>query len=365
MADSSAAGAGLLCNTCTIVESYVELANSFTQEISSALVLPMQIIFLSFVGIWIVVQGYRLVLTRTTIQDVGKEFIHVVIAWMLLATTGPDLVNNIFNVALKTMGAAAAVALRTANKTQDWPAPNSSSIGAGMTDLVSAAEQGVTGVFGMAQSIAESAAWNNWLPVVYALVLVIPYFLVLIVYFSQVVVSIFRITMLATISPFLMLGYGFEWGRPMAMKGLNTLLSSFMVLFGATLALAIMLFGVTSLDIAAPQAVDGMSNILNPSYLVAVALGWLGTAFMTEATGIANSITGSALSNTAAGIITAGAAGSAAAIAGMATKTATAPMRYLGGAALSGANQAIGGLIADRAEQLVKRALKIDSAGKK
>ncbi|WP_341702087.1 type IV secretion system protein [Ferrovibrio sp.] len=352
------------CHTCEIVATYVDLANSFTQEISDALVVPMQVVFLSFVGIWIVVQGYRLALTRATIHDLGKEFIYVIISWMLLATTGPELVNRIFQVALQIMGAAAAVALKTANKTAEWPAPNSSSIGAGMTDLVSAAESGVVGVFGMAQNLAASAAWNNWLPVIYAVVLIVPYFLVLIVYFSQVVVSIFRITMLATISPYLMLGFGFGWGRPMALKGLNTLLSSFMVLFGATLALAIMLYGVTSLEIAAPQSVDGLNNILNPNYLVAVALGWLGTAFMTEATGIANSITGSALSNSAAGVITAGAAATGIGLAKYG-RIGLGSLPMLGMDSKTGQLTLNGQNISERANQLVQKALKQDQPQKK
>lgn len=303
-----------------------------------------------------------MILVKTTIQDVAKEFVYVVIAWILLATTGPDLVNSVFVAALKTMGAAAAVALRTANKTEEWPEPSSSSIGSGMADLVSAAERGVTDVFGMALNIAGSSAWNNWLPVVYAIVLIVPYFLVLIVYFSQVVVSIFRVTMLATISPFLMLGYGFGWGRSMAMKGIATLLSAFMVLFGATLALAIMLYGVTSLNVGETQSVEGLASLTNPTYLLTLALGWLGTAFMTEATGMANSITGSALSNTAAGIITAGAAATGAGLLTASTKAGTAPLTHPLGAAMSGANQAIAGSIADRAQQLVQKALKLNSS---
>lgn len=350
------------CLTCDIVSEYVELANGFTQELSAALVEPMQILFLAYVGIWVVVQGYRMVLVKTTIQDIAKEFIYVVIAWILLATTGPDLVNQIFVAALKTMGAAAAVALRTANKTQEWPEASAETIGGGMADLVAAAEEGVTQVFGMATNIAASSAWNNWLPVVYAIVLVVPYFLVLIVYFSQVVVSIFRVTLLATISPFLMLGYGFGWGREMALKGIATLLSAFMVLFGATLALAIMLYGVTSLEVGAEQSIDGIASLTNPTYMLTLALGWLGTAFMTEATGMANSITGSALSNTAAGIITAGAAATGTGLLTATTKAGTAPLTYPLGAAMSGANQAIAGSIADRAQQLVQKALKLNSS---
>ena len=46
--------------------------------------------------------------------------------------------------------------------------------------------------------------------------------------------------------------------------------------------------------------------------LVVIVLGWMGVALMTEGVGLANSITGTALSNTAAGLLSAGIGGSAA-----------------------------------------------------
>src|SRR3546814_9979659 len=71
----------------------------------------MQLIYLALVGIWIIFQGYRLILILATIMDVAKEFIFVVIAWFMLTGAGPRLVNMIFLACLKTMGAAAAIAL--------------------------------------------------------------------------------------------------------------------------------------------------------------------------------------------------------------------------------------------------------------
>ena len=300
------------CITCSIVGEYVELANQFTQDLSQALIVPMWTLFLSLAGLWVVLQGLRLALIQTTIMDVGKEFMFVLISAVLLSGQGPELVNSIYTVSLNMMGRAASIALQVGGLDAVSPA-NSSTLSAGMQSLVQTAEEGVTGVFGLASMITKSATLTNPLPILYGLILVVPYFLVLIVYFAQVVVSIFRIMMLATLSPYLMLGFAFGWGRDMMKSGLRTLLSSFMVLFGATAALAVMLYAVKSLNIgdATGESVRAMASIQDAKFLLAVAMGWLGTAFMTEATGMANSISGSSLSNTSTGIITAGASASA------------------------------------------------------
>lgn len=304
------------CFTCAIVAEYVDLANGYTQELSTALVSAMQTAFLAYIGIWVIVHGYRMILLKATVSDMGKESIFVFISGLLLFGSGPGLVNAVFIASLKMMGAAAATALLVSNKDIVGPEPSVETLGAGMTELVRVAEEGVISVIRLAYQIAKSVGWTNWLPVLFAIVLIVPYVIVLIVYFAQVVVSIFRLTMLATLSPFMMLGFGFGWGREIATKGIRTVISSFMVLFGSTLALGIMLYGVTSLGLKDMAEVDAgeFANLSNAKFLVAIAMGWLGTAFMTEATSIANSITGSQLSNQAAAIITAGTAATGAAL---------------------------------------------------
>ncbi len=298
------------CFTCKIVSEYVELANQFTQDLSETLLGPMWLLFLSFAGLWIVIQALRLVLVQTTLGDISKEFMFVLIAGFLLSGQGPELVNNIYSASLGMMGSAASLALLVGDHGSVMVTSSNGAIplDEGMVALVRAAELGVMAVFRLAGSISRLTTLTDWMPSLYALVLVLPYFLVLIVYFSQVVVSIFRIMMLATLSPFLMLGFGFGWGRDMMKAGIRTLISAFMVLFGATAALAVMLYGVSGLEIGltSEEAAYELVSITNPTFLLAVAMGWLGTAFMTEATGMANSIAGSSLTNSAAAVITAG-----------------------------------------------------------
>lgn len=309
-----------ICVTCDVVNEYVTLANEFTQDLSSDLVAPMWLIFGSMVGFWVILEGIKLIVARTDLKQFSQDFIYIIIAAGLMSGQGPNLVDTVYAAALTTMSGAASAILSvgsigagTGITTAGASTSGASGIAGleGMEGLVWVAEHGVYDVFRMGVEIAAEATLTNvGLPIVYAILLVLPYFLLLVVYFAQVVVSIFRVMMLAALSPILMLGFAFGWGRGMAFTALRTLFAAFMVLYGATVALAVCLYGVAALNVADPSMTGDVSDILafdNPTLIVAIILGWLGTAFMAEATGMANSIAGSQLTNTAAAVITAGA----------------------------------------------------------
>lgn len=291
------------CWTCDIVFEYVGLANRFTQDLSAGLLPGMWALFGAIVGIWIIFHGYQFVVAgRGEIDRVVREFFPVMIASLLLSGQGPELVNNVFSVTMDTMGAAAGFALSVGGGLGYENCPAYTAVQneeTGLVPLVAAAECGVMNVFDIGDEIVDSAGgWGDTaIAILFAILLVIPYFLVLVVFFAQVVMAIFRVLMIAALSPFLMLGFGFGWGRPMAAAGVRTVLSAFMVLFGCTTALAVMLYGVAGIDaLGTDQSWKG-ADLLESRYLIAVALGALGWAFMIEATAIANSITGSVLSN--------------------------------------------------------------------
>lgn len=317
-----------VCFTCDVVDQYVKLANSFSQDLADVISDPIFLIFGALVGLWIVINGIKMIVGKLDIIGLGHELIFVIIAAFLLAGQGPKLVNQVYGVALSTMGGAASMVLsageisgKTNISTSGAPSGSASGIANvdGMVKLVWVAEQGVYKVFQMASEMMSQATLSNFgAPIIYAALLALPYFILLVVYFAQVVLSIFRVAMFAALSPILMLGVGFGWGRGMAETGLRTLFASFMVLFGATVALAICLYGVAALNVANADDIKNVRSILsldNPKLWVAIILGWLGTAFITEATGMANSIAGSQLTNTAVGVITGGVLGSAAAAA--------------------------------------------------
>jgi type IV secretion system protein TrbL len=312
------------CFTCGVVNEYVTLANAFTQDLSTVLVDPLWVIFLSLAGLWIVIHGIKMVLGKADLMSLAHEFVFVVIAATLMAGQGPTLVNQIYSTSLTVMGGAAGAVLSTASITEKTgvstqgastgsraalPAGTSGISGVdGMQKLVWVAETGVLKVFGLATEVMSQASLTNPGPILYAILIAVPYVLLLIVYFAQVVVSIFRVMMFAALSPILMLLMAFGWGRGMALTGIKTLFASFMVLFGATVALAVCLYGVKALAVAdySASTPSDVLSLTSSTLWVAMILGWLGTAFMAEATGMANSIAGSQLTNQAAAVITAG-----------------------------------------------------------
>jgi len=312
------------CFTCGVVNEYVTLANAFTQDLSTVLVDPLWVIFLSLAGLWIVIHGIKMVLGKADLMSLAHEFVFVVIAATLMAGQGPTLVNQIYSTSLTVMGGAAGAVLSTASITEKTgvstqgastgsraalPAGTSGISGVdGMQKLVWVAETGVLKVFGLATEVMSQASLTNPGPILYAILIAVPYVLLLIVYFAQVVVSIFRVMMFAALSPILMLLMAFGWGRGMALTGIKTLFASFMVLFGATVALAVCLYGVKALAVAdySANTPSDVLSLTSSTLWVAMILGWLGTAFMAEATGMANSIAGSQLTNQAAAVITAG-----------------------------------------------------------
>ncbi|GAK46696.1 membrane protein [Tepidicaulis marinus] len=306
------------CFTCDVVNEYVTLANAFTQDLSEVLVDPMWVIFLSLAGLWITVHGIKMILGKADLLSLAHEFVFVVIAATLMAGQGPTLVNQIYSTSLSVMGGAAGAVLSTASISEKTGVTSSSAEVAasasgisnidGMQKLVWVAETGVVKVFGLATEIMAQASLTDPTPLIYAGLIALPYILLLVVYFAQVVVSIFRVMMFAALSPILMMLLAFGWGRGMAMTGIKTLFASFMVLFGATVALAVCLYGVKALAVAeyGANTPTEVLSLTSSTLWVAMILGWLGTAFMAEATGMANSIAGSQLTNQAAAVITAG-----------------------------------------------------------
>jgi type IV secretion system protein TrbL len=183
----------------------------------------------------------------------------------------------------------------------------------------------------------------------------VPYFILWVAYFAQVVVTVFRVLMLAALSPYMMLGFAFGWGRKAAVSGIQTLISTFIVLFASTAVVALLLYTLKSLNLDEgmdDKGIRELADITNSKFMLAVALGWMSSAFLAEANGLANSIAQTRLENTAAGIMVAGASGTATALGknpalkGLAQDTAGLSGSGVGWAA----QQGIGRLLGDRAE---------------
>lgn len=301
------AATAIQCLMCEPMEKYLSAAEGYTEALTGVLQAPMWLIFLSVVVIWIMCHALKMAIGKGDLGGFSHEFFYVAIAAGLMSGNGFILVNGIYNTSLATMGGAAAAVLQAAasaggetneligQAAADW---------SGMTQLVYVAELGFRGVLHMSIAVWSEFSLGNLMAGVYGVMMALPWLLLIIVYFSQIAVSVFRVMMLAGLSPYIMLGMGFGWGRGMVQQGFKSLLAAYMVLFGASMAVGLVLYAIAVLNVS--SITDPSGDLQDAEILVPIVLGWMGFAFVTEATGMANSITQSQFTNSAVAAMTGG-----------------------------------------------------------
>jgi len=297
------------CWTCEPLQKYVDLSQSFTDNLGAALESPMLILYASLCGLWVVVTGIKFALKMTGWPEIIKDFVFISITGVLLGGQSTSLISFVYSSAISVMGGSSAAVFSIAGDA------GQSTGQSGLVALAANGELAVARVFQAAEAVAKAGALYKPQYYIYAIVLVVPYFLLVVAYSSQVVVAIFRAAMVGVFAPFLFMAFAFGWARGMAMSGAKTLLASVLVLFASTAALALCIYGVNSM-VLDPKSLVGdevakFVSVANPKFLVILFLGWMGTALMAEGTAIANSIAQTALTNAAAGIMTAGASATA------------------------------------------------------
>jgi len=295
------------CIMCEPMAVYISLAESFTAQLSDMLAVPMWIVFGALVGLWLTTSGLQMVLGTLNIAQMAREGFFVCVAAGLLAGQGALMVQSVYSTAMATVGGAASMVMETALAAGADQAlvSGDSSQWNGMTKLIFIAEKGLGLVLMKALNVWQDFGLGNLDAGVHGLLLALPWALLMIMYFSHVAVAVFRVMVIAGLSPFVMLGMGFGWGRGMVSAAFKALLASYMVLFGASLAVGICLYGVASIDTAYEPVVDS-SDFFTPTMIVPIVLGWMGFAFTTEATGIANSLSGANFTNTSVAAMTGG-----------------------------------------------------------
>ena len=346
------------CFSCEAFDTFVKIGSGFTESIANLLSPGMYILFSALVGVWIVWQAALLITAKTSLLKVGHEFIPIVIASILLGSQGTSLVVTTYELGIDIMAKTSSIAFTAANESQ--PVEDAK----GIRVLIQTAELGIGSMFKFAQEIIGQWSPTNWMPLFYGLAIIIPYFLLIVSYLAQVIVAMFRMQMIAILSPFLMMAFGFNWGRQCAIQGIKTFAGSIFTLFASTCAISL---GIYAAKTVAQSDLSDVS-LTDTKFLLAVSLGIMGSALMTEGVSVANSILGTMLTNTAAGIMTAGALGTAGAGAaaawrnkqtiasgvGKAASLAGGAANMAGSAIMnpSGAGSAMGGYAQNQANRL-------------
>ena len=302
------------CFACDAFQEFAILGAEFSESLARALAPGIWLLFSSLVGLWILWQALMLIMSKVSPQQVMQEFTPLLLATVLLGSQGTEqLILNFYELGMSLMSGTASIAFSMANNGQELKSDGAGY--AGMDALVRAASDGIGTVLDTAGEVAAMGSiLGDFMPWVYAIAIIVPYVVLLFSYLSQVVIAMFRLMALGVLSPFLLMALGFGWGRSMAFAGLRTALSTIVVMFASTGALSLAIYGVSKIDTGVPENV----SVDSPELILIIGLGWIGSALMTEGVSIANSVTQSALTNTAAGIMTAAGTGSAMAIGGAA-----------------------------------------------
>jgi len=291
------------CFTCEPVKLYAEQAAGYSTELL-LLLQPGMITLLGSLGVlWIVIEGIRLAHHKTTVGEIGWAFVVLTFAAAALGAGGA-MVQGIYTGTLETMGAISSVAFKAGGGSMGSTGYD------GMPALVANGELAITNVMHAAQAISSQGSLTSPLPWLYGLLIIIPYIVLVVLYMVQLIMAMFRIMMVAAFSPFLIMCAAFRPTIGVAISGVRVLLASVMVVFACTVALALIIYGVTSLKIG--QDLDRTNSALmaqgmsDSKILIAIVLGWLGIAFLAEATNIANSIAQTVLGNGGAAAATGG-----------------------------------------------------------
>jgi type IV secretion system protein TrbL len=294
------------CWSCGPLQLYLDKAESFTGNLSDALTPAMLVLFLSLLGAWIIYTGIRVVISPGSVKGtIANDGLSLLLASILLGGHAAGLITGVYTATMSVIGGAASTAFEVAGAS---PAAGYS----GLTALLASMEQAIIRVVRVAAAIADEGGMSDLAPYIYSFLLLTPFVVMVVLYLAQVIMSVFNVVAVTAMAPVLALFVGFNWGRQMAVSGIKVLISSGLILFACTLAMALAVSGVTSLDLVeAKEDPTTFASLDNPDLLVVIAMGFLGIAMMSQATSLANSIAGTFLSSAGATMI-AGTAGTAA-----------------------------------------------------
>ena len=300
-------GAADFCLTCPVVGKFGDITHELLGKLAIILQVGMVNIFIMAFPLWFVFAIFQTAIGESSIQKIIRDFIYAIIAFILLKVYGSDIVGGLYKLSLDIIGSTAQLTF-IHGEPAVHPESQSYSV-SGIVNLVYTVEMAVKSVFLLGWNLILKASGFIDTIVISVCVfagLFIPYFGILAVFFSKVLIAMFRVMMLAIFAPLIMFCFAFNWGRSMAASAAKTLFSALLIIFACTASMALLIYGANVIadEFDFTQGLD--LNKVWPQIFILAMLGWAGIAFMLDAVGIANSLSGSVLSNLGAGMLTAG-----------------------------------------------------------
>ncbi|SDR49044.1 type IV secretion system protein [Pseudovibrio sp. Tun.PSC04-5.I4] len=307
------------CISCEIFVSYQDHADKVIDGFFDSFNGGMLGLFVAILVVWIVFQGIKMAIGTIDIQGAGQQFVYILVGFTFLQGLGEGLAQQVLDTSISIMSGLSIkiMSLGVDNINEDG----------GLIALIGAVEGVLRKVFSVAVAIIENANLPYIKELFYAAALVIPYALLLILFLAHITTALLRLTVLTLISPLIVLAASFPWGRDMAWSAVRVVLSAILTLFAVCTVFAIIISLISGLNVGDSNTTSTRaSDVLSGPYMLAVVLGFMATALLSEITSMVGSI-GGAMGGAGAAMMTGGAAKGASMGAGLAGR--------VGGAAAS------------------------------
>jgi len=318
------------CYTCDVFEQYQAHAGTELLDLVTVIKGPLIWLVIAIAGLWIVWVGFQVIIGSLDWANALKQAFFLAFGLAVFQGVTGGLIEEVFDAAVGILGSLCGAIMGNAGGAT------------GITALMTAVENNLNGIFSLVSAFFGGSGWDVIGAItnaVFGIVLLIPYLLLLILFLAHTAVALFRITLICGISPFIIALGAFPFGRNLIGAGVRTIIGSIVTMVAITTVFSIIIGSVDQLQVLEKQNDLGPSDfatLTSGPYLLALILGWLGVALVSEAVNIAGQISQSVLGSVSAGVISGGSMRGAS----MATGAARSASG-LAGAALGGARERI------------------------
>lgn len=277
------------CYTCAVAEAYLANTSGFIERLLAAVQVPMQVLFIAMAGVWLALFGLRLASNTANFTEFGKDAIFLLIGYGFLEGLNTQFVSAVFEATINTMYGAAA---RMIGEPTGSTAANTAGL------LLSSIERAFWTPIMISWNMIQNAGVLEAVVITFfALVLCLPFVLMLILYVKHVVWGLFRVTLIAIMSPFIVGVSSFPFGRQVWSTAINQMLASILVLTAVTAVFSLIFSAIqVPLESMSRISPEDFTDQHIGEFFMAVILAWCGTYLVTESASFAAAMASTTLS---------------------------------------------------------------------
>lgn len=277
------------CVSCDVLEAFLNNSGDSLSRLLNVLQAPLTNLLFVIAAIWLAIQCALLALGRNDATGVFTDALFLSLGLALLESMTLGFVREVYEVFVNVLFAVAAAAM--------GEAPGSSPAGtAGL--LVTSIERAIFIPINSMLSVIENASYFSIFKIIlYALVILIPLLLMLLLFIKYATVNLFRVTLIMALAPFIVGFSSFPWGRAIWSTAINSLVGSVVVLFAVSAAFSFVIDAITEPLRVMNDLSSGEISENTIQLVIAALFAWAGLFFIYDAANLASTLAGSSLSN--------------------------------------------------------------------